>query len=378
MSTQTTPFLTIDRVSKRFGRSVVVDEVSLDVRKGEFLTLLGPSGCGKTTTLRLLAGFEKLDRGSVTLDGRRIDHLPPNKRPFAMVFQNYALFPHLSVFGNVAFGLKLRKLDEQEIASKVRQTLELVGLAGLDERFPKQLSGGQQQRIALARALVVEPNVLLLDEPLSNLDVKLRAEMRRELKRIQRTIGVTTVYVTHDQQEAFELSDRIAVMYLGRLVQIGTPLELFRKPKSKFAAEILGDANFIEGVVTKLSRYTLVLRTPAGVPVDVSVQDTGANVNVGQTVVAFIRPRGLILQRENVGDANSQEGIVEGVVPLGEETRYFISTRLGSLKVLVPSPYVQYQIGERVHIGWKPADLLVINSTDDQAETPQTSNMINE
>ena len=218
----------------------------LIVEDGEFLTLLGPSGCGKTTTLRMIAGFERPDRGEILFDGRPVNDLPPYERNIGIVFQDYALFPHMTVFKNVAFGLEMKRFPKSEIERKVRWALEIVGLTGLENRYPEQLSGGQQQRIALARALVVEPEVLLLDEPLSNLDAKIRERLRGEIKRIQRELGITTVYVTHDQEEAMAISDRIAVMNFGKVEQVGRPLELYYRPKTEFVARFLGLSNILE------------------------------------------------------------------------------------------------------------------------------------
>ncbi|NJE61529.1 ABC transporter ATP-binding protein [Thermococcus sp. 21S7] len=218
----------------------------LAVKDGEFLTLLGPSGCGKTTTLRMIAGFEKPERGEILFDGRRVNDLPPYERGIGIVFQDYALFPHMTVFKNIAFGLEMKRLPRAEIERRVRWALELVGLEGLENRYPEQLSGGQQQRVALARALVVEPEVLLLDEPLSNLDAKIRERLRGEIKRIQRELGITTIYVTHDQEEAMAISDRIAVMNVGHVEQVGKPLELYYRPKTEFVARFLGLSNILE------------------------------------------------------------------------------------------------------------------------------------
>ncbi|WP_324734807.1 ABC transporter ATP-binding protein [Thermococcus sp. SY098] len=219
---------------------------SLKAKDGEFLTLLGPSGCGKTTTLRIIAGFEKPDKGKVLFNGRIMNEIPPYERNIGIVFQDYALFPHMTVFKNIAFGLELRKLPREEIEKKVRQALKLVGLEGLENRYSEQLSGGQQQRVALARALVIEPEVLLLDEPLSNLDAKIRERLRGEIKRIQKELGITTIYVTHDQEEAMAISDRIAVMNNGRIEQVGNPLELYYHPKTEFVAKFLGLSNILE------------------------------------------------------------------------------------------------------------------------------------
>ncbi|NJE86070.1 ABC transporter ATP-binding protein [Thermococcus sp. CX2] len=218
----------------------------LEAKDGEFLTLLGPSGCGKTTTLRMIAGFEKPDKGEILFDGNVVNELPPYERNIGIVFQDYALFPHLTVFDNIAFGLEMKRLPRNEIERKVRWALELVGLEGLENRYPEQLSGGQQQRVALARALVIEPEVLLLDEPLSNLDAKIRERLRGEIKRIQRELGITTIYVTHDQEEAMAISDRIAVMNVGHVEQVGKPLELYYRPKTEFVARFLGLSNILE------------------------------------------------------------------------------------------------------------------------------------
>jgi spermidine/putrescine transport system ATP-binding protein len=234
---------------KRYGALAALDEVTLAVPEGEFFGLLGPSGSGKTTLLRAIAGFVVPDSGEIRIDGQRIEGVPVHKRGIGMVFQNYALFPHLSVFDNVAFGLSVRRVASGEIRSRVAEALRLVRLSGLEERRPRQLSGGQQQRVALARALVTRPKVLLLDEPLGALDKRLRQEMQVELKLIQRTVGITTIFVTHDQEEALTLSDRIAILSEGRLVQVGPPAEVYERPATRFAAEFLGEANLFSGRV---------------------------------------------------------------------------------------------------------------------------------
>ncbi len=234
-------------VSKRYGRTLAVDRVSLEVREGEFFSLLGPSGCGKTTTLRLVAGFERPDTGEVRLAGERVDALPPERRPIGMVFQNYALFPNMTVFGNVAFPLRLKRLPEARVRQRVLELLDMVHLSGLEHRYPKELSGGQQQRVALARALAREPRVLLLDEPLSALDARIREELRGELKRLQQETGLTTLYVTHDQEEALALSDRVAVMREGRVEQVGTPREIYARPRTLFVARFVGQGTLVPG-----------------------------------------------------------------------------------------------------------------------------------
>ncbi len=236
----------LDRLTKLYGEAAAVDDVTLEVREGEFLVLLGPSGCGKTTTLRLVAGFVEATRGTIRIGGRDVTRDPPYRRNIGLVFQNYALFPHLSVFENVAFGLRRRRVAEADVGARVRRALGLVRLEGLEGRLPRQLSGGQQQRVAIARALVIEPDVLLLDEPLSNLDAKLRHDVRLELRRLQKTLSITTVMVTHDQDEAMGVGDRLAVMGSGRIEQVGAPAEVYRSPANRFVAAFIGRGNFLD------------------------------------------------------------------------------------------------------------------------------------
>ena len=269
-------YLRLNNLSKHFatraGSSIVraVDQVSIDIARGQFVTLLGPSGCGKTTTLRLIAGFEFPTEGEIILDGALINEQPPNRRDMAMVFQSYAIFPHLTVFENIAYGLRIKKLAERDLRAKVGQVLDLTALTGLENRAPNQLSGGQQQRVALARALVMEPKVLLFDEPLSNLDAKLRVQMRGEIRRIQQELGITSVYVTHDQDEAMVLSDLIVVMHQGRIQQAGSAVDIYRRPVNRFVADFIGRANFIpvevvarDGVGWRVRILEAELRVPA-------------------------------------------------------------------------------------------------------------------
>jgi spermidine/putrescine transport system ATP-binding protein len=250
---QKTPAVEFVHVAKRFGEFIAVRDTSLRIEHGEFFSLLGPSGCGKTTTLRMVAGFEHPTSGAIRLLGKDIQDQPPHRRNVNMVFQNYALFPHLSVFDNVAFGLEVKRAPRQEIGRRVLEALEMVRLPGLDQRKPTQLSGGQQQRVALARALVNRPAVLLLDEPLGALDQKLRKEMQLELKRLQREVGITFIYVTHDQEEALTMSDRIAIMYQGVVLQVDRPSVIYEKPATRFVADFIGITNFLEGHLVSLS-----------------------------------------------------------------------------------------------------------------------------
>jgi ABC-type Fe3+/spermidine/putrescine transport system ATPase subunit len=240
--------LILDKVSKHFGTLVAVDEVNLNIEPGEFICFLGPSGCGKTTLLRLITGFENLTSGDIIYDGKVINHLPPQKRDFGIVFQSYALFPNMTVKQNIAFGLKMRNMPQHLIDERVDEMLHLIGLAGWQNHYPSQLSGGQQQRVALGRAIAIKPNVLLLDEPLSALDAKIRVRLRTVIKRLQQDLGVTLIYVTHDQEEALALADRVVIMRDGRFRQIGTPFEIYKKPQTSFVAEFVGTSNFINGL----------------------------------------------------------------------------------------------------------------------------------
>ncbi|MDO4546911.1 MAG: ABC transporter ATP-binding protein [Clostridia bacterium] len=274
-----------------------VDSISVTMEPGEFVTLLGPSGCGKTTTLRMIAGFESPDEGEIYLGEQAINNLTPNKRDTAMVFQSYALFPHMNVFDNVAYGLKLRKMSKEQIRQKVFDMLELVGLEGMENRYTNQLSGGQQQRVALARALVVEPGVLLFDEPLSNLDAKLRVYMRTEIRRIQQQFGITAIYVTHDQSEAMSISDKIIIMNKGVIAQIGNPREIYYHPNSEFVADFIGEANFIKGKVVahegddmlvEVQGVKLPVAKPANVP------------DVGHECSLMLRPEAALIREKGV------------------------------------------------------------------------------
>lgn len=274
-------------VSKRYGDMLAVDDVSIDIRRGEFLTLLGPSGCGKTTTLNMIAGFVTPTKGAIAIRGRPVTDLPPFERDTSMVFQSYALFPHMTVFDNVAFGLRMRKVTADEVRQRVGEALDKVHLTGLDRRFPRQLSGGQQQRVALARAIVTRPAVLLLDEPLSNLDLKLREAMRLELKSLQRDLGITSVYVTHDQGEALAMSDRVAVMNQGRVEQLGTPDDVYEAPASLFAASFVGATNLLHGTVKEADASGVTVELPGG---GVVRARPGSGLARGDSATVSIRP----------------------------------------------------------------------------------------
>ena len=316
-------------VVKRFGHTVAVDHVSLEVPDGNFTTLLGPSGCGKTTALRVVAGFYPADAGDVFIAGRRVNDLPPYRRPTAMVFQEYALFPHLTVFENVAYGLRVHRTPRPDIRRRVAAILGLVRLEGVDQKFPAQLSGGQQQRVALARALIVEPEVLLLDEPLSNLDAKLRISVRTEIRQLQRQLGKTSIYVTHDQEEALAISDRIAVMERGRILQVGTPVEIYHRPAHRFVAEFVGLGNFIEGEVLGPGR----VRASGEVLV---VNCAGAPAG---RVLLMLRPEAIRLSpRPPEQTENVLRGRITAASFLGTLARYWVDAGGTGWTVDVPAP----------------------------------------
>jgi iron(III) transport system ATP-binding protein len=281
---------------------VAVDAVDLSLRKGQLVTLLGPSGCGKTTLLRMVAGFEEPTTGDIFFGEQRVNRLAPNARDAAMVFQSYAIFPHLNVFDNIAFGLRLKRLPRAELARRVDGVLELVGLTGMSRRTPSALSGGQQQRVALARCIVMEPRLLLFDEPLSNLDAKLRDQMRVEIRELQQRLGITSLYVTHDQVEAMSLSDLVVIMNDGRVEQVGTPMEVYAKPASRFVADFIGKANFLEGRAVDATTISV-----AGASIDVP---NGVPHAAGQDVTAVVRPEALVIHQ---GDG-AAEGALRGRV----------------------------------------------------------------
>ncbi|MDB5633845.1 MAG: hypothetical protein JWR49_2700 [Tardiphaga sp.] len=302
-------------ITKRYGNKVVLDNLQLDIRKGEFVTFLGPSGCGKSTALSIVAGLIPATEGEIRLNGARVDQLPPEKRAFGMVFQNYALFPHMTVFDNVAFGLTLKPLSKQEVRKRTDAMLKLVQLTGYEERYPGQLSGGQQQRVAIARALVLHPRLMLFDEPLSNLDAKLRVEMRAEIKQIHSELGLTSIYVTHDQAEALSLSDRIVVLRNGILMQSGTPQEIHDRPKNVFVADFMGFRNFF-----KVKIETVSQGVAEGIGDGIRIRArAGDDVLPGAEMVMAIRPDDIRAGRQIDGGAEDVSGRVEVVEYLGRE-----------------------------------------------------------
>jgi iron(III) transport system ATP-binding protein len=303
----------LDRISKSYGSVRALDAVSLAIRSGEFFTLLGPSGCGKTTLLRTVAGFHRQDQGSIRVDSQVIDDIPAHRRDIGMVFQDYAVFPHMSVEGNVAFGLKNRRCGRDEIAARVGRALELVRLSGLGARMPHQLSGGQQQRVGLARAMVINPKILLMDEPLSNLDAKLRLELREDIRDLQRSLGTTTIYVTHDQEEALVVSDRICVMQEGRVHQVGTPWEIYKRPATLFVAGFVGAMNLLDPLPAAVARQ---VEARAG----------------RRPRVAGIRPEDVALEIDGAtaGDGLALAGVVAKISFAGREALYFVTTESGA------------------------------------------------
>jgi spermidine/putrescine transport system ATP-binding protein len=359
-------------VTKRFDRLVAVDDLNLELAQGEFFTLLGPSGCGKTTTLRMIAGFERPTEGEIRIEGEDVAQLPPHKRPTNTVFQSYALFPHLNVEDNVAFGLKRKKVDKAEIERRVAAELERVGLASHGNRRPAQLSGGMQQRVALARALVNFPKVLLLDEPLGALDLKLRKELQVELKRIQRDVGLTFVYVTHDQEEALTMSDRIAVMNRGRVEQVAVPEEVYDRPATTFVAGFIGVSNLMPATVTgsdevKLDQgQTIVTHTNGFSP--------------GDRCHAVVRPEKLRVELGEGGHGGADQPRVEGVVAsslyLGTATQIAVDLGEGvRMTVLIPNADEDERQrlpggGARVGLSWEPENMHLVRESPNGAAAP--------
>lgn len=314
--------LTIRNLVKKFDDVAAVDHVDLEVGQGEFVTLLGPSGCGKTTTLRTVAGFYQPDEGEILFNDRCMNDIPPARRNTAMCFQSYALFPHMNVWDNIAFGLKMRKIDPVEQKKRVGEALEMLSLAGMEKRRPGQLSGGQQQRVALARAIVTQPDVLLFDEPLSNLDAKLRVQVRVEILEMQRRLGITAIYVTHDQDEALAISDRIVVMNKGKIEQVGDPQTIYLRPRTSFVAGFIGLANIFEARVAARENGKLVLESPFGT---VRVLAGECQAPAGTTVKFSFRPENLMPWRE--GDSNRITGTILHAIFMGDVTDLFVDVK---------------------------------------------------
>ena len=357
-------FIEIQNLFKRFKDVVAVNRILLEINQGEMLTLLGPSGCGKTTTLRCIAGLEKPEEGDIVIDGKPMlsqGFVPPSKRGIGMVFQNYAVWPHMRVYNNIVYGLKIQKIPRQSIRERAQQVLELVGLNGLEGRYPAQLSGGQQQRVALARALVGNPKVLLLDEPLSNLDAKLREELRFEIKSLVTRMGITSVYVTHDQAEAMVISDRIAVMDSGDVVQIGTAQEIYQKPANRFVADFIGTMNFMSGEVVQVLQDTgeAYVRTEFSEKLLCQTSDAIATT-LGKNVYASIRPEDVEVFTElPEGKENLFKGTIVHKAYLGNFLYFFVSINKMMIRVQVPHHLLQEE-GQELYMFLNPKKCMIL------------------
>ena len=357
--------ITLTSVTKRFGDTVAVDDVSLQIEGGAFFSILGPSGCGKTTTLRIIGGFVYPTTGEVRINDEIMAETPPYRRPVNTVFQNYALFPHKTVAQNIAFGLQMKKSPKSEISEAVERSLDLIQLPGYGDRKPSELSGGERQRVALARALINEPTILLLDEPLSALDLKLRKQMQLELKALQRKVGITFVYVTHDQGEALALSDRIAVMNDGKVLQVGTPAEIYDSPQSRFVADFIGTSNFLEGTLIGENEIALTTVPPAKI---VCTPTRGIPLNTPVTVA--IRPERIDLRTAPISDVpNALRGVIQDESYLGTTLQY-------TVQIDYPTPLLvhqqntgatdapRFQRGDTVYLKWTPENAIVLKTDE--------------
>jgi putative spermidine/putrescine transport system ATP-binding protein len=351
------PRIRIDQVSKSFGAVQVIKDLSLDIERGEFVSLLGPSGSGKTTLLMLLAGFEQPSAGSIVLDGRRIDHLPPHRREMGVVFQNYALFPHMSVADNVAFPLKMRGVGRVEIEDRVKRALDVVQLAALRDRRPAQLSGGQQQRVALARALVFEPAVVLMDEPLGALDKQLREQMQLDIRALHKRLELTVVFVTHDQSEALTMSDRIAVFNQGIIEQIGSPRDIYDHPRSKFVAEFIGETNLLEGTVKGHDRDGTTIELASSQQLTVARTDA---LLPGARVLVSVRPERILLGAPSVAVQNMLPSRILDSVYQGDHLRVQLDEAAFSLVVRLDRRFAEWPAGADVVAHFAPQDCWVV------------------
>ncbi len=357
------PDLRLTNLSKRFGKTVAIQDINLEIQDGEIMTLLGPSGCGKTTTLRCIAGLLRPDRGEIYLGEERMTDLPPERRGIGLVFQNYALWPHMTVYGNLAFGLQLRGVSKGEIKKRIGDALAMVRLSGFEGRYPRQLSGGQQQRVALARALVIEPRMLLLDEPLSNLDAQLREEMRFEIRELQKKLGITSVYVTHDQAEALVLSDRIAILHEGRLVQVGSPEDIYNRPGNQFVAGFIGLTSFVEGIIARFDEAAGYGVVKTGDNLEIRVRAT--DLSPGQEVILAIRPEHIKLYSDQAAIQSAAVNWFEGTVIRGaylgdiidyriKVGEWILRAHLGTDKALKPD--------QRIWVAFSPEQVTLIRS----------------
>ena len=356
------PIITLEGVEKRVGNNLVVKNMNLEIAEGEFLTLLGPSGCGKTTTLRMIAGFEDATAGVIKVEGERIENKEPFQRNVNTVFQNYALFPHMTIFNNVAYGLTIKKVPKDEIKERVTEMLKMVQLEGYEKRKPDELSGGQKQRVAIARALINRPKVLLLDEPLGALDLKLRKQMQVELKRLQKKLGITFIYVTHDQEEALTMSDRIAVMHGGILEQLDTPTEIYEHPKTRFVAGFIGESNIFDGKVIKVDGNSLTVESEAGI-----LKVYGEGFKVNEEMHVSIRPEYLAVSKTPV-EGFDMVGTIKDFIYQGTVVKTAIDLKNG--QEVKFSRFEQDQSvseGEKVYIHWRPEKAVAIKKYNQEA-----------
>ncbi|MFD4930288.1 ABC transporter ATP-binding protein [Peribacillus butanolivorans] len=350
---------------KQFGSNVVLNGIDLEVKQGELLTLLGPSGCGKSTTLNLIAGFLDADQGEVYIKGNNVTKVPPYKRDLGMVFQTYSLFPHMTVYENLSFGLKLRKVGKAEQKKKISKALELVKMSGLENRYPRELSGGQRQRVAISRALVVEPELLLLDEPLSNLDAKLRHELRAEIKRLQKEIGVTTIFVTHDQEEALSMSDRVVVMNAGKIEQISTPTDIYNHPKTEFVFQFIGKSNCFEGKVSEVDKRRISVKIGDDIThVDAdNIMGNDSNLKSGDEVKMYIRPEKVQIvpvEETALSLFDYHKAKISQINYLGTSWEINVLLQGKSVQVLTSSFNSSWQNGSEVYIGWSPSEVMLV------------------
>ena len=351
-------------IVKCFGELEVVKGINLDIKKGEFLTLLGPSGCGKTTTLRMIAGFEDPTEGKIFIDGKDVSSKHPYERDVNTVFQSYALFPHMNLFNNIAFGLKIKKLPKAEIEKKVSKVLQLVKLEGYESRFPSQLSGGQKQRIAMARAIVNNPKVLLLDEPLGALDLKLRKAMQYELKHLQRKLGITFIYVTHDQEEALTMSDRIAIMNGGVIEQIGLPEEIYERPETKFVADFIGETNMFDGEIDSIDGEEACLTIEDGEKILVKSEKLKkGKMQIGDSVLITIRPEKLKLSLKKEASKNNIEAMIKERIYVGSTNKTVVTLENGR-ELVVNEPITSNNsftnTGDKIFVNWEYENGVVI------------------
>ena len=348
-------------VRKTYGTVVALEAASIKMNEGEFLTLLGPSGSGKTTLLMAIAGINNPDSGEIWIDDKLATYLPPFKRDLGMVFQNYALFPHMTIFDNIAFPLRMRKMDMKLIRKEIARVLEIVELGHVAKRYPRELSGGQQQRIALARCIVYKPSIILMDEPLGALDKKLRGTLQREIKQLHENLGITVLYVTHDQEEAMVMSDRICVMNDGRIDQIGTPNELYFHPSTVFSADFLGESNLFNAEVLEVKKDSVVIRGPAGIIVQGEIR---GSVNTGERVKFMVRPE-FVYTDKDVPSDNSAEGILKEVIVTGQITKYFVKlsdgTEMMSLQ-LTRREVDKVEIGRPIILSWSKINTVVLTN----------------